>query len=242
LACKLSHRITAVASVAGTMITSRLQSCNPSRVVPILEIHGTLDGNVPFNGGLVSLGDTLASVPAVLAFWANFDHCDATPTITNLPNINTTDGSTVQQHLYANCGDGSSVELLKVLPGGHTWPGLPGANTNRDIIAEKEIWRFFSQHNLNGTVSNSEKPNKSEWVFFPNPANDVLQITLPERTDKLSIRISDVLGNLVLQQSFPNATSGQVSFEVSSLTTGIYFIEIQEGLQKIPAQKLLISR
>ena len=242
LACKLSHRIAAVASVAGTMITSRLQSCSPSRVVPILEIHGTLDGNVPFNGGII-LGDTLASVPAVLAFWANFNQCDAPPpTITNLPNTNITDGSTVQRHVYPNCGDGSSVELLKVILGGHTWPGLPGGNTNRDIIADQEIWHFFNKHNLNGTVSTSVKPKELQCNVFPNPANDVLHIRLPEGTGKTSIRVTDVLGNLALQKFIPSTSSRQISLEVGSLTNGIYFVDIQDGLQKTPVQKRLIVR
>ncbi len=242
LACKLSHRIAAVASVAGTMITSRLQSCSPSRVVPILEIHGTLDGNVPFNGGLVSGEDTLASVPAVLAFWVNLNECNATPTITNLPNINTTDGSAVQRHVYPNCGDGSSVELLRVVLGGHSWPGWPSNNVNQDIIADQEIWHFFSKHNLNGTTSSYDKPNKSEWIFFPNPANDVLTIHLPEGTGKISIRVTDVLGNLSLQESISTTTSHQINFDVSSLTNGMYFLEIQDGIQKHLAQKLLIAR
>jgi polyhydroxybutyrate depolymerase len=244
LACKLSHRIAAVASVAGTMITSRITSCSPSRVVPILEIHGTLDGNVPFNGGAIDItGDTLASVPAVLTFWANFNQCDAPPpTITNLPNTNTTDGSSVQRHIYPNCGDGSAVELLKVVLGGHTWPGLPGGNTNRDIIADEEIWHFFSKHNLNGTVGTTDKPKESTWSVFPNPANDLLHVVLPEGTGKTVIRIMDILGNTVLQQSTSDLASGQINLDASGLTNGIYFLEIQDGIQKRPAQKLLISR
>ena len=242
LACKLSHRVAAVASVAGTMITTRLKSCSPTRVVPVLEIHGTLDGNVPFNGGLISGDDTLASVTAVLSFWRGFNQCTLFPTITNFPNINTMDGSTVQQSIYPNCNDGSALELLKILSGGHSWPGWSFPNANQDIIADKEIWRFFSQHNLNGSVSSSDKTNKSEWTFFPNPANDLLHITLPERTGKISIQITDFLGNVVLQNSIPNAATDQISFEVSSLTNGIYFLEIQNGLQKIPAQKLIITR
>ena len=43
LACQLSDRITAVASVAGVMSTETAVNCNPSRPIPVLHIHGTDD-------------------------------------------------------------------------------------------------------------------------------------------------------------------------------------------------------
>lgn len=89
LACELGDRITAIASVTGTMIQSRLDACNPVRPVPVMQIHGTADNTVPFNGSPVS---TFVSIPVLVDTWAEFNNCNPVPAITQVPNISTTDG------------------------------------------------------------------------------------------------------------------------------------------------------
>ena len=87
LACKLSSRIAAVASVTGGFTTSRLNACTPQHPTPIVEIHGTADGTVPYNGGGPQ-GINFASTPAVLNYWVQFNGCAPTPNVTMLPDIN----------------------------------------------------------------------------------------------------------------------------------------------------------
>ena len=50
LACNLSSKIAAVASVTGSMSRETFNSCDPSHPTPVLQIHGTIDGTVPFDG------------------------------------------------------------------------------------------------------------------------------------------------------------------------------------------------
>ena len=50
LACQLSHRIAAVAAIAGSMSFHTFNSCNPQHPTPLMQIHGTADGFVPHNG------------------------------------------------------------------------------------------------------------------------------------------------------------------------------------------------
>ena len=64
LACNLSNKITAIAGVTGTMFSSVSPTCNPGRPVPVMHIHGTADGTVPYNGG----SGTLA-VDTLMKFW-----------------------------------------------------------------------------------------------------------------------------------------------------------------------------
>jgi polyhydroxybutyrate depolymerase len=147
LACQLSHRIAAIASVGGTISTSTAESCNPVRTVPILQIHGTRDPWVPING---STG--WYSVDQTLSYWINFNDCVQTDT-TILPDLDPTDGCTVEKTTYTNPSDNCSVVYYKVINGGHTWPGAgpPGfsaGNTNQDIDASVEIWNFFKSHKL----------------------------------------------------------------------------------------------
>ena len=48
LACDLSNKITAIAVVAGALVDD---TCNPTKPVSILHIHGNLDPTIPFHGG-----------------------------------------------------------------------------------------------------------------------------------------------------------------------------------------------
>ena len=48
LACDLSEKITAVAVVTGALVD---ETCNPTKPVSTLHIHGNLDPTIPFHGG-----------------------------------------------------------------------------------------------------------------------------------------------------------------------------------------------
>ena len=48
LACQLSEKIAAVASVTGSMTQDTYNVCNSQQPTPILQIHGTSDNNVPY--------------------------------------------------------------------------------------------------------------------------------------------------------------------------------------------------
>ena len=74
LACELSDRIAAIASVTGSMNIGWFNSCNPNHPMPIMEIHGTADGNVPY-----------ATIPSIMDFWANFNNCNSSAIVTNVP-------------------------------------------------------------------------------------------------------------------------------------------------------------
>ena len=50
LACQLSDKIAAIASVTGSMSPATYNACNPQHPTPILEIHGTADGTVAYTG------------------------------------------------------------------------------------------------------------------------------------------------------------------------------------------------
>ena len=147
LAFQLSHRIAAIASVGGSISTSSAESCNPVRPIPVLHIHGTSDTWVPINGSAGRL-----SVDQTLSIWTGFNDCVQVDT-TILPDLDPTDGCTVEKISYTNCSDNSNVVYYKVINGGHSWPGAGPAgysvgNTNQDINAGVEIWNFFKNYKL----------------------------------------------------------------------------------------------
>jgi polyhydroxybutyrate depolymerase len=154
LSCELSHRVCAAASVTGVISQSTALKCLPSRAVPILHIHGTADRTVPFNGtfGWYSAEQTIDH-------WANLHGCFRSDT-TSVPDKDLLDGCTATKITYTDVLGNARVILCQVVGGGHTWPGsafdLRGAgNTNRDINASEEIWRFFRDLELSSLPSDS---------------------------------------------------------------------------------------
>jgi polyhydroxybutyrate depolymerase len=137
----------AIAPVAGTLETD----CSGARPTSVLQIHGTADDRVPYNGGpgkAFSADGTARvdgpSVEAVNATWRGIDGCGQ-------PNSTTAGDVTTQT---AGCADGRTVELISVTGAGHQWPGgdpsplaqrignIPAPSTA--LNATDTIWQFFA--------------------------------------------------------------------------------------------------
>jgi polyhydroxybutyrate depolymerase len=232
LACFLSNRFAAIASVSGSMIASHYNACNAQHPTPVMEIHGTTDPVVsyPGNGGIVAS----IHIDTLVHHWVVYDHASLTPVITQLPNTNTTDGCTVEHQVYSNGRQGSSVELYKVIGGGHSWPGAPvnttNGNTNRDFSASKEIWRFFSQYHLNILTGISEKNvETSSWTLFPNPANEGFEIRFSAPgSNNFILHVYNALGQEVLQQKLRDSDN---YISRNGLQGGIYTVQISNGAE-----------
>ena len=146
LACQLSEKIAAVASVTGSMTPQTFYSCQPQRAISVLQMHGTSDGVVPYGGNQAwTMG-----INTVVNYWRTHNNCSASPTIIDLPDIYTFDNSTVQEITYSNGDNNTMVKHYKVNGGGHDWFGVWG---NRDINATELIWEFFSMYDINGLIN-----------------------------------------------------------------------------------------
>jgi polyhydroxybutyrate depolymerase len=154
LACELSGRVAAVASVAATVGEGLAARCKPSRRVPVMMIHGTEDPLVPWAGGEVKVGarGRILSVNATVRKWASLDGCASTPIVTESEK-RSADGMHVRREVFPGCKDGAEVVLYAIEGGGHTWSGglqyLPEriiGKTSREIDAGEVIWEFFSRH------------------------------------------------------------------------------------------------
>ncbi len=153
LAQEIPDRITAFASVAAS--NSVNSECNNSTIkVSALFMNGTDDPFLPYNGGqMASNRGEVFSTENTVSYWVQRNATDLTPEISNLPNLNTKDGSTVTKYLYKNGGNGTEVVLCKVNNGGHTEPSvserysslflLAVGNQNGDIEMANEVWNFF---------------------------------------------------------------------------------------------------
>ncbi|UCE06729.1 MAG: hypothetical protein JSW07_01425, partial [bacterium] len=150
LACELNHRIAAIANEGGGITSGIAEKVNIKRPMPFLSIHGTADRNNPYNTGVPNYN--LLSAEEVVSFWIDHNVC-SNPDTSEIPDINPSDGCTVEKITYTNTGANTKVVFYKVINGGHTWPGsaydIPSVgNTNRDISASEEIWNFFKHYEL----------------------------------------------------------------------------------------------
>lgn len=146
LACELSDKITAIATVGATLTENSFKNCQPQEPLPVLMINGNDDMGVPWQGT-----PDYVPIPEAAAFWATQNGCKNTPETDRMPD-QIEDGTLVEKDVYQDCSTKKPVILYRVLGGGHTWPGgnqavqLWGLNgkINQDIDASWEIWSFFS--------------------------------------------------------------------------------------------------
>jgi polyhydroxybutyrate depolymerase len=121
LACDLSDKITAVAVVTGALMDD---TCNPTKQVSLLHIHGDLDPTVPYNGG------------------GKLETPDIYHSVLDYTKANTCNGSTAanitddEQRYLWSCPNGVQVELVNYMTQSHAW--APGYTD--------EILRFLFAH------------------------------------------------------------------------------------------------
>lgn len=229
LACFLSDRITAIASVTGTMVWPRFNTCQAMHPTPVMQIHGTADATVPYNGNIL-----FAHIDSLVNYWVEFNNCWPVPEIIQVPDIDTLDGCTAEQHIFSNGDAGATVELFKVIGGGHSWPGAPiNINiTNMDFSASVEIWRFFSQYSLDQLITGSgQKPHLiTDFELYPNPASNT--ITLKHINNMLSnytrLFVYNIHGQQIYNRSVDNGYQ-KFEIDVSNWLPGLYIFRISDG-------------
>jgi polyhydroxybutyrate depolymerase len=153
LGIELADRLAAIAPVAGTI---GIKDPKPARAVPVLHIHGTKDTFVPWEGwkSQIELFVTFNSVDEAIDFWVKHNGSRKPPKIEQLPDAVPDDGMTVERYTYAAGPQGAEVVLVKIIGGGHTWPGQSFrleawlGKVCEDFDANDLIWDFFQRHKL----------------------------------------------------------------------------------------------
>ena len=225
LACQLSEKIAAVASVTGAMTQDTFDNCNAQRPVPALQIHGTEDDVVLYNGNTLSL-----SISDIISYWVDHNNCETTPTTTSLPDIDPSDGSTIEHSVYEAGDNGITTEHMKVIGGGHTWPGsvINTGGTNQDIDASMEIWLFFSRYDINGLLSTDDFENNQVTVY-PNPTQSKIKLSL-NFSKKVNYKLFSPLGKQLMTGTI---TSSNEEIDISHLPSNIYFLKIGNQFYKV---------
>jgi polyhydroxybutyrate depolymerase len=129
-----SELFAAVGSVSGAMLDFDSPTSHP---MPIVHLHGTSDGVIPYNGG-----SFYNSAQSILDYWIDFNNTVATPTV----NSDSNGGLTVEHYLYDQGDSSVSVEHYKYIGGEHVWFNATYQGQNTAQL----IWNFVSRYDING--------------------------------------------------------------------------------------------
>ncbi len=138
LACQLSGRFAAIASVAGGYAS--LPRCQPTNPVSIIEVHGTADGVVPYDG---TPGSGAGAVRPWLFAWRARDGCVGRAILARI-------APRVVRYEWNDCADGSAVEHIEIFGGAHQMPGAlpPDPGQASTVSAAWLAWSFMREHTL----------------------------------------------------------------------------------------------
>ena len=189
LGCRLNDKIAAFAAVSGSMLADYYRDdiygwgdCSPVHPTAMMLIPGTNDENPHSNYDGFSYYDMplYMSVNEITTYWSTYNNTE-NAIVNALPNTNTSDGSTVERYSWLNGDECVSIEELKIINGGHDWPGSFG---NMDINASEEIWNFVSKYNTSGLINcNSSSSDEFEII------------------EKNLIKVTDILGRKTLNNN-----------------------------------------
>jgi polyhydroxybutyrate depolymerase len=139
LACAIPERIAAIASISGGMPLDQQKAsmrCSDNKLakpVSVMEMHGTADSFLPYEGG-----GGLNAPPTldIVKYWATVDGCTGDPSVNQSGITKTT--------LWKHCS-GTSVVRLDTVTGGHnTWFGSTLDPVQGEPKASAAVWDFFN--------------------------------------------------------------------------------------------------
>lgn len=238
LACELNGRFAAMAGLGCSMDVSLFADCEPEAPVPMLYVAGTADPFVPYEGGFMNPNVApIVPVDTAVQFWVRHNNCQTAAPTLSLPDLVQDDNSTVEQLDFTDCDCGAEVRFFRVLGGGHTWPGVENpaiepllGETNEDIQASEELWRFFEGF-TNGCTPTAAPGLAAATDLtlraFPNPFAETLVLdfgrALPAAA---SVRLYCLDGRAVLQRRIQAGVTQHRLPLPADLPAGVYLLRV----------------
>ena len=132
---KSTSYFNAIAPLFSQQIIS-LKDLTPTKAMSVFQVNGDVDGVIPLNGGVSSVGTFMSAQNSALN-WANYFNCNTTATQEELNWENTV----LSSFTYSNCDNSNEIKYLIALNTGH---GFSDEQTER--VAYTKIWEFFKQY------------------------------------------------------------------------------------------------
>jgi polyhydroxybutyrate depolymerase len=151
LGAKLSSRLAAIGSVAGSTGTKTESIPDPETPISVILIHGKRDSMVAYAPGDKALFSGVGAEDAA-SWWAQKDGCGPAPSTTTVGNATT--------ELFNGGKGDTEVELVSISNGSHSWPGgwtldkegHPVRESATGVDAADLIWQFFKTHPKTGAI------------------------------------------------------------------------------------------
>lgn len=236
LACELSNKIAAIASVSGTIGNEIKNSCNPDEIIPALHIHSTNDETVGYTNNNWGM-DAKDNV----AFWVSNNNCNPNGDTTDLTNV-ANDGFVSKKIIYNQGDSASEVEFYYLEGPDHIESWYTG---NADFNAAQKIWEFFARHEKTRTIKAEEpQPNSianeglNSFEIYPNPTNGRTTLDFSENVSYESITISNTIGKIILKTEL-SVNRSNFSIDLSNQPNGVYFIKLEEKFGNQAVKRLI---
>lgn len=157
LAMELPDKIKVVGMVASNFGADEIEKIKTISPFSILFIHGTNDPIIPYEEGEITVFKKtrghVIGIEKSISYMCSLNGNSLEPIVTKLDNTSIKDNCTSEHLIYPNHENSSlKVELIKVINGGHSWPGAKKKKrllkkitgiTTQDFNACDKLWKFF---------------------------------------------------------------------------------------------------
>jgi polyhydroxybutyrate depolymerase len=120
LACDHAEAISGIVSIAGASFLNE-DDCQPTQPVHVLQIHGTEDTVIDYNGGETLIERFYPGAKDTVSRWAQLNGCDIESAFAGTLNLDSgvPGDETVRTSFSDGCDPGGSAELWTITGGGH---------------------------------------------------------------------------------------------------------------------------
>lgn len=166
---------------------------------------------------------------------------------TTLPDIPV---NSLEQDSFGNLFIGTDVGVLATDNEGNSWrvlgDNLPSVVVSDLYIHEGSQFLFAGTYGRssykidvsNNILKGEDNSFSSEVKVFPNPATDIVSISLKTSSNNASLFIYDTMGRLVKQQNLENEKLMNLSVE--GFQPGVYYLKISDGKKQV-TKKLIVK-
>jgi hypothetical protein len=80
----------------------------------------------------------------------------------------------------------------------------------------------------------------NQFRIYPNPANSIINVKMNDQSTLDKIEVFNLNGRKISRKKI-NADNKSIQFDVSDLSSGLYFIKLSNNQSKTFTKKLIIS-
>ncbi|MEM1347715.1 MAG: PHB depolymerase family esterase [Myxococcota bacterium] len=140
VACDHADAVTGIMSLAGATHEDMSQ-CQPSEPVSIIQVHGTMDTTILYEGGVTPfINQAYPSARGTVEQWARLNSCDASPATGDELDLLAPAGAETEVDVYTGCNDDATVQLWTVNGAEHIPPFAQPIYTDAflDVLFSKD--------------------------------------------------------------------------------------------------------